>query len=219
MATDRTEPVMQWTGITLTAEHHLPSILTPDFLAAAKIVPAHWRAVESRMSPDFSSVDYHNGVSWRIDQDTLTIEDERRWLASATWDVQALASRYLNEVRIIPYRNLTINFRTAFSRQEPFAWITKRFLNPALTEEKPYELWLVPQVLFEIPEGPIISLTMNQGTISSDSNTEEDAVVVSTALFHDGPLDWSEMEAALDRMPVDRETALALVYDLLEEEL
>jgi hypothetical protein len=59
---------------------------------------------------------------------------------------------------------------------------------------------------------------MNHGTISSDSNTEEDAVVASTALFHDGPLDWSEMVAALERIPVDREMALALLYDLLEEE-
>ena len=40
----------------------------------------------------------------------------------------------------------------------------------------------------------------------------------STALFHDGPLDWSEMVAALERIPVDREMALALLYDLLEEE-
>ncbi len=219
MATDRTEPVMQWTSVTLTAEHHLPSILTPDFLDAAKIVPTHWRAVESRMSPDFSSVEYHNGVSWRMDQDTLTIEDERPWLASATWDVQGLASRYLSEVRIIPYRDLTINFRTAFIRQEPFAWITKRFLNPALIEEKPYELGLVPQLLFEISDGPVVSLTMNPGTISSDSNTEQDSVVVSTALVHEGPLDWSEMVAALERIPVDRETALALLHELLEEEL
>ena len=218
MATDKTELFHQRVGVTVTAEHHLPSILTPDFLAASGIVPSHWRAIESHMSPDYSSVDYHNGVLWRMDQDTLTIEYERPWSLGTIWEIQALASRYLSEVRVVPYRNLVISFSVAFIREEPLIWLTKRFLNPSLIEEKPYELWLVPDVLFEVPEGPVIRLSMNHGTIQTDSNTEEDAVVVSASLFHNGPLNWSEMVAGLNRMPHDRERVLELLYDLLGEE-
>ena len=219
MATDKTELFHQWAGVTVTAEHHHPPILTPDFLAATGIVPSHWRAVESHMSRDFSSVNYHNGVVWKMDEDTLTIEDEREWRPDDTWDVLALASRYLSEVRVVPYRTLTINFRAAFVRQEPLTWITSRFLNPALTEGKPYELLLAPTVFFELLDGPVVSLTFNQGSIQSDSDTEEDAIAVSAALFHDGPMNWSEMVAAINGLPNNREEVLALLSDLLEEEL
>ena len=219
MATDKTELLHQWAGFTVTAEHHLPSILTPDFLAATGIVPSHWRAVESHMSRDYSSVEYHNGVLCQMDEDTLTIEDKRPWRPDATWDVQALTSRYLNEVRIVPYRTLTINFRTAFVRGEPLTWITERFLNPALTERESYDLMLVPNLFFEVPDGPVVQLSFNQGSVQTDSGTEEDAIIVSAALFHDGPLNWSEMVAAINRLPIDREKVLALLSDLLEEEL
>jgi hypothetical protein len=218
MGTENTKLYLQWTGVTLTAKRHIPSILTPDFLATTGIVPSHWRAVESLITQDLSSVEYHNGVLWRMDEDTLTIEDERPWEPDAIWDVQNLASRYLNEVRVIPYEDLTINFRAGFIRHEPSIWITERFLNPALIEEKSYELGLIPSLLFEVPEGPMVRLTFNRGSIRPDQDTEEDAVVVYAALFYKGPLNWSKMMAALNRLPPDRENVLALLSDLLEVE-
>ena len=219
MGTEETELYLQWTGVKLTAERHIPSILTPEFLSASGIVPTHWRAVESNMSQDESSVEYHNGVLWKMDEETLTIEDERPWEPDAIWDVQSLATRYLNEVRVIPYDDLTIDFRAGFLRQEPGTWITDRFLNPTVAEGVSFELRLIPHLLFEIPEGPVVRLAFSQGSIRPDPDTEEEAVVISVALFHGGPLNWSEMTAALNRLPNDRDWVLALLSDLLEVKL
>jgi hypothetical protein len=149
----------------------------------------------------------------------LTIEDERPWRTDEPWEVLGLASRYLNEVRIVPYRTLAINFRVFWTRNDPLEWITEKFLNPDLTKKTSHDLLMVPTLFFSMPDGPFARLSMNGGSIQTDSDVEQDAVLVTAALIYDEPLDRSEMMTAINRLPQNRDAVLALLAELLEEGL
>ena len=204
--------------VTVTASHHNPSILTPDFLSAAGIVPGHWKIAKAEWSPEFSSILYHNGVLWTMDQDRLAIEDDRTSEFSEAYEIHALARLYLEKVRVVPYRNTFLNFEAWTPRDHPGDWLTQRFLNPSITDDQPDDLVLEPRFVFNMPGG-LVRLWMTRGTHVADSGPEQDGINIRIGAFYRGPMDSEELVSAISRWPADREKVLGVVNHLLGGDL
>ena len=204
--------------VTVNANHHNPSILTPDFLSAASIVPGHWKTAEVGWSPELSSVRYHNGILWTMDQDRLIIEDERTSEFSEAYEIHALARLYLEEVRVVPYRSTFLYFEAWTPREHPSDWLTQRFLNPAVKDGQPDDLVLEPRLAFNTP-GARVRLWMTEGTFAADSGSEQDGIDIRIGALYRDPLDSKELVSAISGWPADREKVLGVVNRLLGGDL
>ena len=204
--------------VMVTANHHNPSILTPAFLSAASIVPGHWKIAEAEWSPEFSSVRYHNGILWTMDQDRLTIEDDRTSEFSEAYEIHALARLYLEEVRVVRYRNTSLYFEAWTPRDHPGDWLTQRFLNPSVKDGQPDDLALEPRFVFNMPGGRV-RLWMTRGTLAENSGPEQDRIEIQIGAFYRGPLDSNELVSAISGWPADREKVLGVVNRLLGGDL
>ena len=60
-------------SVVVTAGFHNPSILNPDFLKSRGIVPMDWEPKRTITTPQFSTIQFHNGIKWTVDQSKLTV--------------------------------------------------------------------------------------------------------------------------------------------------
>ena len=135
LMTERSEFRLERVDVAVSAEHHNPSMLTPEFLRLSGVVPSHWEPEEAELGRDFSSVLFYNGILWVMDQERLIIEDSQDGLSfSQPFEVHRLTRRYLEEVRTVLYRNLVLSFHgrvpTASSGGDPRHWLAEQLLRP-----------------------------------------------------------------------------------------
>ena len=214
--------------VAVSAEHHNPSILTPDFLLLSGVVPSHWRVEEAELSREFSSVLFHNGVLWVMNQERLLIEESRDGLTfSEPFEVHQLARRYLEEVRMVPYLNLVLSFHgwapIAGSGEDPRRWLAERLLQPGKLNAHPGGVMLEPTVLFDV-SGALVRLTMTRPARVGVAG-EGDSIGVRVRVLYRG--DGEEIDirdsrrpllSALSRWPNDQPMVLAVVRSMLAEE-
>lgn len=212
----------------VSAEHHNPSMLTPDFLRLSGLVPSHWDVEEAELSREFSSVVYHNGVLWVMNQERLIIEDSRDGLTfSGPFEIHELARRYLEEVRLIPYQNLVLSFHgsvaIAGSSGDPRRWIAERLLKPSKLGVHPDGVMLEPTVLFDVSEA-LVRLTMYRPAGSDNADADEAIGIRFRALYRGGDQNMdirnsaAPLLAALSRWPDDQSKVLEVVRNILAEE-
>ena len=213
----------------VSAEHHNPSILTPDFLRVSGVVPTHWEVEEAELSRDFSSVLFYNGVLWAMTPERLIIEDTREGLSfSEPFEVHGLARGYLEEVRTVPYRNLVLSFHgwmpITGSVGDPRRWLAERLLRPDKLNVHPGGVMLEPTVLFDVSGTPV-RMTMTRPAWDGGEG-DDGAIGLRVRVLYRGGVEETDIResggpllSALDSWPEDQLTVLTVIQSILAEEM
>ena len=202
------------TNLVITAEYHHPTILSPSFLSACGIVPETWSAVDFSESDTARTVEYHNGVFWSLDQNSLIVEDDRPFDLDGEIEIHNLASNYLREVRAIQYRALGLNFYLALPARDPHGWIANRFMPPSLHAARNHGIRVLPS--FAVPVGDATAtITFGGPETDFEDPPLDDAVLISVHVLHQGFSDAVEVLSALSSWPATHAAVVQAVSLLI----
>ena len=193
------------TNVVVTAEHHRPQILSADFLSACGIVPQEWNAIESSVTEESNTVEYHNGVFWYLDNESLIIEDDRTFDFGGEIEIHDLAMKYIQEVRAIPYRALGLNFYLAFPDPDPHAWIANRFMSPNLRTAHDHGIRILPRFAISSDDANT-TIILGGPETDFDDPPLDGAVLISVHVYREGLADATGVMAALEAWPATKRT-------------
>ncbi len=189
-------------SVVVTANNHNPSILTPEFLVSQGIVPPDWEVLDSMTTPGFSAVNYKERLQWILDQGALRIIESCEGAFRDSYEVHELATRYIDRVRVVPYRSLGLNCQICLLIEDSEQWITKRFLSTDVQSQNIRDLNLEPRFLFSaspIIPGAIINLSVRSGEVASSDEEWNDAAIIDCNVHHQGPLEADSLISAIDQ--------------------
>ena len=179
-------------SIVVTAEHHNPTILNPDFLARQDIVPDDWGwELGDRVlsTPLLAQVSYTNAVSLLCDQAKLQILDARPSVNPAESKITQIALSYVRVLHHVRYTAVGINFNGAIERDSPQAALIDRFLAQGFWNNEQNRLQDVALHLFYPVEDGRLRVGLESGEIREPSESGQESVrsaIVVGANFHHG---------------------------------
>ena len=192
-------------SVVVTADNHNPSILNPEFLVSHGIVPQDWEVLDSMTTPGFSVVNYKERPQMILDQGALRIIESCEGEFQDSYDVHNLATKYIDKVRMVPYRSLGLNCQICTQLEEPERWLTERFLSTEIRSQDLKDLELEPRFTFSasptIP-GAIINLYIKSGEVARSDEAWNDAVIVDCNVHHQGPLDAGRLITAIGQWAI-----------------
>ena len=187
-------------SVVVTANYHNPSVLNPGFLEQNKIVPHEWEVDEAVTTPPLSIVGYQEGILWNLDQTTLTVTEN----CSPDQDeflVHAQVSEYVKTLPHVPYQGLGLNCVLSLAKNDSVKWLTQRFLKSGPWRRDKYSaIGMVPKFVFPVGNA-ICNLTLNPGLVHPEENVNQEAVIASSNLHHDGPLDADTLRETIAEWP------------------
>jgi len=187
-------------SIVVVAEHHNPTILSPDFLARNEIVPDDWgwKLREDCFStPPLAQVKYENGLSVLCEQSKLQVVDGGDNVNPAKSPVDAIAVSYLRTLPHVRYTGLGVNFKAIIPCEQPSSVLMGRFLKagPWTAPEQGLEDMGL-RLVYAIDHGRL-RLSLDAGEVNSEEGKDVQTVVLAGANFHhdlpdDAPVDQVE---------------------------
>ncbi len=203
-------------SVVVTAEFHNPSILNPDFLRSQRIVPMDWEPKLAITTPQFSNVQYGNGISWTVDQSKLTVVENCESQFQQAYLIHGLVVWYLRRLPHVPYRSLGLNCVVAVRKRDPQRWLTKRYLRDgSWLKGDPAVESMIPKFILEAPSGSRCFLSLDAGTSNFDGSQPQPAVIATCNLHHDGPYDSDSLCHAIDLWPQRQDFLIAALRQLL----
>ena len=200
--------------VSLDAEYHNPSILTPRFLSEYGIVPAHWAYADASSSLRYAEVRYQHNFAFDADPDVLEIEDLRRGVSDSEPSVFQVAARYLEVVQLVNYSGLDVTLRSDALYPGAGAVLHSRFLHPYFQTDDFDYLQMTPRFIFAVGDWSI-TLRFSQGSVSTqDSNAAETLSVEVFANFN-APVDVGSANRAMNDWPSIQRTIEGVAEDLL----
>ena len=196
-------------SVVVTANNHNPSILTPEFLASQGIVPPDWEVLDSMTTPGFSAVNYKGRIQWILDQGVLRIIESYEGEFQDSYEVHDLATKYIDKVRVVPYRGLGLNCQIWAQLEKPERWLTERFLSTAIRSQNLTDLKLEPRFTFSASPtfpGAIINISINSGEVERSGEEWSDAVIIDCNVHHQGPLEADRLISAIGQWAMHQDS-------------
>ena len=201
-------------SVVVTAKYHNPSVLNPGFLEQNRIVPKEWEVDEAFTTPPLSIIGYQEGILWNLDQSTLTVT-ENCSPDQNEFKVHAQVSEYVKTLPHVPYQGLGLNCVLSLNRSDPVKWLTQRFLRSGPWRRGKYSaLGMVPKFVFPVGNA-ICNLTMSPGLVQPEENVNQNAVIASSNLHHDGPFDADTLRETIACWPEKHRGVVSAVRTLL----
>ena len=187
-------------SVVVTANFHNPSVLNPGFLEQNKIVPHEWEVDEAITTPPLSIVGYQEGILWNLDQTTLTVT-ENCLPGQDEFRVHAQVSEYVKTLPHVPYQGLGLNCVLSFDKDDAVKWLTQRFLKVGPWRKGKYSaLRMAPKFVFPVGNA-ICNLTLNPGLVHPEENVNQEAVIASSNLHHNGPFGSESLRETIADWP------------------
>ena len=205
-------------SVVVTAEFHNPSILSPDFLKANRIVPENWEPGDVITTPQFSNLQFQNGIAWTVDQSKLTVVDTCESVFRTDYRARAydLVASYLRVLPHVPYRSLGLNFVVTIRRDDPLNWLTERYLRDDFRLLRlPNRLTMVPRFTIPVDDGILCSLSLEAGTSQLDGSHSQPAVIANCNVHHEGIRDTDLICQAINQWPKRQEFVTVILNQLL----
>jgi hypothetical protein len=204
-------------SVVVTAEYHNPSILNPDFLKFQRIVPREWESKLTITTPQFSTIQFENGISWSVDQSTLTVLEPCESEFRNEYFAHEIVASYLDKLSHVPYRNLGLNCVVAQLNADPERWLTERYLKEGRwLQTEPLVRAMIPRFTLDAGEGALCYLSLGTGTFDEDTSNPQGAVIANCNVHHEGPLDLNSLQDGISRWPQRQEFVKAALSQLLE---
>lgn len=209
--------VLTSVSVVVTANHHNPSILTPDFLTAQGIVPQDWEVLDSMSTPGLSVINYNERPHWMLDQGVLRIVEPCEGEFQDRYEVHDLATRYIDIVRVVPYRNLGLNCQVWTHLEDSGRWITERFLSTKVQTRNLLGLRMTPQFTFDANKSvadAIVNMSIYGAQVTRADEEPVDAAVIDCNVHHQGPLEAKELISAIGQWEVHQDSIIKALHQL-----
>ena len=103
-------PTIQDLSIVLTAPHHNPTLLNPDFLTGTGIIPTDWELARPPViSTQGSQIAFKNGVTFLAQPGTITFSQSFAEATPETLDIPTIARKYAATLANLDYQAVSIN--------------------------------------------------------------------------------------------------------------
>ncbi len=209
--------VLTSVSVVVTANHHNPSILTPDFLTVQGIIPPDWEVLESMTTRDLSVIQYNERPQWMLDQGALRIVEPCDGEFQDYYELHDLATRYIDKVRLVPYRSLGLNCQVWTPLEDSRQWITERFLNADVQTHSLLDLRMKPQFTFDVNKSvadAIVNMSIQGAQVTRAGEEPVDAAVIDCNVHHPGPLEANELIAAIGKWAVHQNSIEEALHQL-----
>lgn len=157
-------------SVVLVAKHHNPSLLNPDFLRINGLAGEDMavRADQTLVTPAFSRVIFDNGISWAVDPDRCTIQEEINDSLRDKYHIHQPASKYIETLPHLPYRAIGLNWKLWRPVAQPDQWLKQQFMKESFVAGA---LVAPTSLVFQFPPSEGSRCTLNiQAAIRQDSN-------------------------------------------------
>ena len=194
--------VLTSVSVVVTANHHNPSILTPDFLTAQGIVPPDWEVLESMTTRDLSVIQYNERPQWMLNQGGLRIVEPCDGEFQDRYELHDLAIKFIDKVRLVPYRSLGLNCQVWTPLEDSGRWISERFLNTNVQTHDLLDLRMKPQFTFGVNKSvadAIVNMSIYGAQVTRAEEEPVDAAVIDCNVHHPGPLEANELISAIGK--------------------
>lgn len=198
-------------SVVVTAEHHNPSILNPDFLVSREIVPDTWCVAETITSPAGSVVKYANGVALTVDPSRLMVTEACGPEFGDDFKSHDLVTAYLKTLPHVPYRDLGLNCNLYALQSDPQRWLVERFAAKWLREEPQFR-GIRPTFVLDAKDA-VCNVKLAEGERNGDP-----CVVADCNMHHKGPLEVASLLAAISHWRERQEFMDAAVGRLFESQ-
>ena len=105
-----------------------PQSIRPEALTSASIVPENWILTNGISTPVIAQVQYQEGISIVAEGNRLVFQENIGGTIRPTYQVHALARRYVEATRLVPYNALGMNWLLDFASGNPGQWIQGNLL-------------------------------------------------------------------------------------------
>ena len=203
-------------NVCITAEHHDPMILNPSLLADREIVPADWKAVNSRTALMESTVQYEK-VTLEMNPSRLVITEGFERPFGDNYQIYDVADACLDKIPYAPYRSLGLNYRVYMDQDSPEQWMCKRFLPPSIWDAPPRMLSIQPNFTIDTSDRPLCKISLHAGTRTPPQGEPVPIVLVDVNLDHPETLSADDMREAISQWRERQRFVISVLNKLLKE--
>lgn len=161
-------------SVVLVAKHHNPSLLNPDFLRSNGLAEKDTsvRADQTLVTPAFSRIVFENGISWTVDPDRCTIQEDINDSLREEYRIHQSAIKYAETLPHLPYLAMGLNWKLWWPVNEPDQWLKQQFMNESLVAET---LVAPTSMIFRFSsiEGSLCILNIQEATLNIQSANNE----------------------------------------------
>lgn len=185
---------IQELAIVVTAQHHNPAILNPEFLKCSGVIPADWELARAPVcNPQVAQVVFRNGISITAQADRILFVESMGAKAPQEVEATRVARQYVQTLPHADYQALGINFKgfVPFHQDtnaahrfltntllSPGAWqaygqeTVKASINLVYTLERGRLYLSISEAALQLPDGVITPIVMFLGNFEYRSTEE-----------------------------------------------
>ena len=200
----------------VTAEHHNPSLFTPDFLKSNGIVPKSWKVAEGAIAtPAVTQVVFSNGVGITVDPTRLSISEKCESPFRERYGLHKVVSKLVNALPHVPYRALGLNARISMPKDEPRDWLVSRFLREGnWVRGKPTLIETSLKLTYLVNDAEC-NFTIQPGKASGLDGELKPAIIIDTNFHHPSVGTSGEVKAVLKAVRDKQEFLIQTLRKLL----
>lgn len=105
-----------------------PQSIRPEALSNAGIVPANWVATGSISIPVVAQTQYQNGFVLQAEGNRCVLQEPVGGDLRDTYEVHAIAKRYVDATKLVTYNAVGINWLLGFSVENPANWLRGKLM-------------------------------------------------------------------------------------------
>lgn len=175
---------LQELALVLTAKNLKPTLLNPDALTVAGIIPSDWElARQPVVTPQVAQLSYKNGVNLLAQGNTLTLSEGIR--PQQTVQVPTIASQYVAKMNNADYRSVSISPKVLIGFATSPEDTARRFIVDQLVAPGPWkEISQQPmqaKVEFSYPlDRCVLTLAVIEARIAQDNQPTLPAILFNS---------------------------------------
>lgn len=184
--------LLHWVSVVILAKFHNPSILNPDFLLRNNIVPNDWNPIEVITTPPFSTIKYHNNITFLLNPERLDIRKDCEGFQD-DYGIHDIAKEYINVLPHVNYTAIGLNWHISKENNEPDKFLIERFLNINIFNN--FNLSFVPSLLrfaFNL-DSILCNIELSPGKAKSIGKDFYNAIIINVNFHYQGPFSIEEI--------------------------
>ena len=197
-------------SVVVTAKHHNPSILNPDFLERNGIVPVGWVIVDNLTTQAFSLVRYDNGVEWHLDPLKAILTETSELAVDGSRRIPSIITSWLRQLPHVPYHDLGFSWKLSVRQPAARDWLMDHFFRHDTPSNRSVSR-VQPRFTIDA-DGKQLNLALDER-----ESTDGDQVEVKCSLYFRGLDDSVKMQQEIGEWEKHESLIFMIVGELFEE--
>ncbi len=207
--------IIGWRNVIVLAASHNPSIFTPDFLQAKRIVPKTWATKQALITRTAASVQYESGVRLNVDFNRLEIKFEEQAPVTANSEIYGICAKLIRILPHVPYTGFGFNWSIIVNQANAGSWMIDHFLKQSDWQWQGTDVASIDMKLQYRMDNATSSISLQPGKMQVPDE-EEVSVIVANINLHFSISTIKDIDSALSKWSSYQSLVLSQLSFLLD---